>query len=63
MLSLHAVVEGVLSQESWGFRKLKFWKSLGILAIAVCAGVLLLGALMWRGWLTSGKISPGHRNC
>ena len=57
MLSLHAVVEGVLSQASWGFRKLKFWKSLGILAIAVCAGVLLLGALMWRGWLTSFGIA------
>lgn len=53
MLSLHAVVEGLLSEASWSFRKLKFWKSLGILAIAVCAGVLLLGALLWRGWLTS----------
>ena len=38
MLNLHVVVEGLLSEASWGFRKLRFWKSLGILAIAVCAG-------------------------
>ena len=54
---LHPVVEGLLSEASWSFRKLRFWKSLGILAIAVCAGVLLLGALMWRGWLTSFGIA------
>lgn len=53
MLSLHVVVEGLLSEASWGYRKLRFWKSLGILAIAVCAGVLLLGVLQWREWLTS----------
>ncbi|HSF39705.1 MAG TPA: hypothetical protein VLT87_07925, partial [Thermoanaerobaculia bacterium] len=50
---LDPVVEGLLSEASWGFRKLRFWRSLGILAIAVCAGVLLLGVLMWRGWLST----------
>ncbi|HKV07506.1 MAG TPA: hypothetical protein VJ725_05150, partial [Thermoanaerobaculia bacterium] len=52
MLSLHVVVEGLLSEASWGYRKLRFWKSLGILAVAVCAGVLLVGILLWRQWLT-----------
>lgn len=57
MPALHPVVEGLLSQASWSFRKLRFWWCLGIFAIALCAAVLLLGVILWRGWITSSWIA------